>query len=98
LRPEQPANLNLPQLYIAISPIGDDLNTAEGFFQAYLALPVVIVFWIGGFLWKRTGWLKVDQIDVDSGRRELPWDEINEYRATLAKMPTWKRLFHIVFV
>jgi len=85
-------------LYIAISPIGDDLNTAEGFFQAYLALPVVIVFWIGGFLWKRTGWLKVDQIDVDSGRRELPWDEINEYRATLAKMPTWKRLFHIVFV
>lgn len=85
-------------LYIAISPVGEDVNTAEGFFQSYLALPVVIVFWIGGFAWKRTGWLNVDQIDVDSGRRELPWDEINEYRAQLAKMPLWKRLFHIVFV
>jgi len=86
------------QLYIAISPIGSDLNTAEGFFMAYLALPVVILFWIGGFIWKRTGWLTIDQIDLDSGRRELPWDEINEYRASLAQMPAWKRILHIVFV
>jgi len=84
--------------YIAISPIGADVNTAEGFFMAYLALPVVIVFWIGGFLWKRAGWLRTDQIDVDSGRRELPWDEIHAYRAKLAAMPTWKRIFHTVFV
>ncbi|KAK5651219.1 hypothetical protein OQA88_12726 [Cercophora sp. LCS_1] len=84
--------------YIAISPIGARLNTAEGFFQAYLALPVVIIFWIGGFLWKRTGWLTVDQIDLDTGRRELPWDDINEYRAELAKMPAWKRILHTVFV
>jgi amino acid transporter len=84
--------------YIAISPIGKDLNTAEGFFMAYLALPVVIVFWIGGFIWKRTGWLTIEQIDLDTGRRELPWDEINEYKDRVAKMPKWRRLFYLVFV
>lgn len=63
-----------------------------------LALPIVILFWIIGYLWKREGWLKTEQIDVDSGRRELPWDEINAYRAELAAMPAWKRIVHTVFV
>ncbi|KAK0704873.1 amino acid permease/ SLC12A domain-containing protein [Lasiosphaeris hirsuta] len=88
----------IAQLYVAISPVGSDLNTAEGFFKSYLALPVVIAFWIGGFIWKRAGWLNVSQIDVDSGRRELPWDEINEYRTRLAAMPAWKRIVHTVFI
>lgn len=61
-------------------------------------MPVVIVFWIGGFLWKRTGWLRTDQIDVDTGRREHDWAVINEYRAKLAAMPAWKRIIHIVFI
>lgn len=88
----------IANFYIAISPIGADVNDANGFFQQYLALPVVIVFWIGGFIWKRTGWLTIDQIDLDTGRRELPWDEINEYRASLAAMPAWKRIFHTIFI
>ncbi|KAK0613919.1 amino acid permease-domain-containing protein [Immersiella caudata] len=88
----------IANFYIAISPVGADLNDAEGFFMAYLALPVVILFWIGGFIWKRTGWLTIDQIDLDSGRRELPWDDINAYREQLAQMPAWKRIIHTVFV
>lgn len=86
------------QLFTAIAPPGtDELNDAEGFFKTYLALPVVIVFWIGGFLWKRTGWLKIEQIDVDTGRRELDWEEINAYKARLAAMPTWRRILHYTF-
>jgi amino acid transporter len=88
----------IAQLYVSISPIGTDYNTAEGFFMSYLALPVVILFWIGGFLWKRTGWLKLDQIDLDTGRRALPWDEINEYRARVAAMPAWRRVMYTLFV
>ncbi|KAL2020528.1 hypothetical protein VTK56DRAFT_8328 [Thermocarpiscus australiensis] len=88
----------IAQLYVAICPVGGGYNDAEGFFMAYLALPVVIAFWIGGFIWKRTAWLRTDQIDVDTGRRELDWDVINEYRAKLAAMPTWKRLFHTIFI
>ena len=70
------------------------MGTAEDFFKSYLALPVVILFWIGGFAWKRTGWLRTSQIDVDTGRRELDWDSINAYRERLRAMPAWKRALH----
>lgn len=88
----------IAQLYVAICPVGGGFNDVEGFFKSYLALPVVIVFWIGGFIWKRTGRLRTDDIDVDTGRRELDWDEINAYRATLAAMPAWKRTIHTFFI
>ncbi|KAL2116556.1 hypothetical protein VTJ04DRAFT_8724 [Mycothermus thermophilus] len=88
----------IAQLYVSICPVDADFNDAEGFFKSYLALPVVIVFWIGGFLWKRTGWLRTEQIDLDTGRRELDWDYINADRAKLAAMPTWKRWFYTLFV
>jgi amino acid transporter len=42
--------------------------------------------------------LRTDDIDVDTGRRELDWDEINAYRATLAAMPAWKRALHTFFI
>jgi amino acid transporter len=57
-----------------------------------------MVFWAGGWLWKRQGWLRTKDIDVDSNRRELPWDEINEYRRQLAAMPFTKRMYHTIFM
>lgn len=93
----------LAQLFAAIAPppkAGQEpkISSAEEFFQAFLAFFIVIFFWIVGYLWKRQGWLKLDQIDVDTGRRELPWDEIHAYRAELAAMPGWKRIWHTVFI
>ncbi|KAL3960424.1 hypothetical protein ACCO45_005541 [Purpureocillium lilacinum] len=73
------------------------MGTVEGFFKQYLAFPVVIFFWICGYLWKRTGWLRTAQMDVDTGRRELDWDEIRAYREKLAAMPAWKRILHHTF-
>ncbi len=87
------------QLFTAICPAGEEgFNDVKGFFNSYLALPVVAVFWLGGFIWKRQGWLRTHQIDVDKDRRELPWDEINEYKARIAKMPRWKRIIHTLFI
>jgi len=63
-----------------------------------MAFFVVLLFWAGGFFWKREGWLRIHQIDVDTHRRQLPWDEINEYRERVAAMPKWKRFVHAVFV
>lgn len=63
----------------------------------WLAVPVIIVFWIIGFFWKRTGWLKLSQIDVDTGRREHDWDEINAYKAKIAAWPAWRRILHTIF-
>lgn len=85
------------QFYTAISPIGSRVGTAESFFKSYLAAPVVIFFWIIGFLWKRQAWLKTANIDVDTGRRELDWDYINADRAKVASWPTWKRIYHKIF-
>jgi yeast amino acid transporter len=80
-----------------VSPIGENLGDAEGFFKSYLALPVVLFFWLCGWLWKRQGWLRTAQIDVDTGRRELDWDYINAQRAEMAAWPTWRKVFAKVF-
>ncbi|KAH8775978.1 amino acid permease/ SLC12A domain-containing protein [Hyaloscypha sp. PMI_1271] len=87
------------QFYIALYPLGKmgKIGNAEDFFKQYLALPVVIVFWICGYFWKRTGWLRTSQIDVDTGRREVNWQLINATRAEIASYPAWKRLGYFLF-
>ncbi|KAL4885522.1 amino acid permease/ SLC12A domain-containing protein [Aspergillus karnatakaensis] len=87
----------IAQFFTAIAPAGGGINDAEGFFKSYLALPVVLFFWICGFIWKRKGWLRTEQIDVDSGRRELDWDYINAERARVAALPKWRRIAHAMF-
>ncbi|KAJ4334617.1 Amino-acid permease inda1 [Didymella glomerata] len=87
----------IAQFYTAISPIGKNLGTAEDFFASYLALFVVALFWVIGYFWKRTGWLRTAQMDVDTGRRELDWDLINREREEIKTWPAWKRLAHRIF-
>lgn len=65
--------------------------------MGWLAVPIVIVFWIIGFFWKRTGWLKLSQIDVDTGRRQHDWEEIHAYKAKVASWPAWRRVLHTIF-
>lgn len=85
------------QFYTAVSPIGKRLGTATDFFSAYLAIFVVAAFWLAGYFWKREGWLRTAQMDVDTGRRELDWDLINRERAEIATWPAWKRFFNRIF-
>jgi amino acid transporter len=85
------------QFYTAVSPLGENLGDAEGFFKAYLALPVVLFFWASGAVWKRKAWLRTKDMDVDTGRRELDWDYINAERAAYASMPWWRKCLDKVF-
>ncbi|KAI2468877.1 amino-acid permease inda1 [Annulohypoxylon bovei var. microspora] len=87
----------IAQFYVAICPPEGGFNDVAGFFQVYLAFPVVILFWAVGYAWKRTGWLRTHQIDVDTGRREVDWDDINQYRAQIAAKPAWSRMLHFLF-
>jgi amino acid transporter len=87
----------IAQFYTAVSPIGKSVGTAEDFFASYLALFVVALFWAAGYFWKRTGWLRTSQMDVDTGRRELDWDLINREREEMKTWPAWKRLAHRIF-
>ncbi|KAH7152103.1 amino acid permease/ SLC12A domain-containing protein [Dactylonectria estremocensis] len=87
----------IAQFYTAITNVDGSLATAEAFFESYLAAPVVIAFYIGGYLWKREGWLKLSEVDLDTGRREHDWDAIHAYREQLAAAPAWKRMLKVVF-
>jgi amino acid transporter len=92
---------NPRQFYTAVSPLGLEegkkVGTVEDFFYVYLAFFCVIVFWIIGFAWKRQGWLRTSQMDVDTGRRELDWDLINAERAERATWPQWRRVLSHIF-
>ncbi|CAL3965624.1 hypothetical protein PZA11_002528 [Diplocarpon coronariae] len=87
------------QFFVAIAPPGNDdkLNDVEGFFAAFLTIPVVLFFWAIGFLWKRTPWLRTKDMDVDTGRRELDWPAIHAFREEMKTWPAWKRVLHKVF-
>ena len=64
---------------------------AYDFFNSYLALFVVIFFYIIGYAWKRQGWLKLSEIDVDSGRRELDYEAFEKLKAQRQNWSAWRR-------
>jgi amino acid transporter len=60
----------IAQFYVAIWPIGaspgeDPGATAQAFFKAYLAAPVMILFYIIGYVWKRGRPFRAHEIDID---------------------------------
>ncbi|KAF5354215.1 hypothetical protein D9756_006924 [Leucocoprinus leucothites] len=73
----------IAQFYIAIWPVGGMLDSpgevAETFFQAYLAFPVVIIFYMIGIIWKRALPQRAHQINLDSGRKS--WYTAEEMNA-----------------
>ncbi len=84
------------QFWIALYPIGKSPD-ASAFFQAYLALPVVLAFWFGYMIFKKAWrlWVPLSEIDLDSGRREFDMDilkqEIAEEKAMMATRPWYIR-------
>ena len=63
------------QFYVALFPIGGEPNAA-GFFQAYLACPIIIAFYVFWKVFKRTRVVKISEADLQSGRRELNLKEL----------------------
>ncbi|EEH16501.1 hypothetical protein PABG_06588 [Paracoccidioides brasiliensis Pb03] len=82
----------IAQFYVAVAP-----RNAEAFFKSYLAAPIVLCFWVCGYFWKGQGWLKISQIDVDSGRREIDWEEHNRVQERIRNSPIWVRVYHKLF-
>lgn len=87
----------IAQFYVALYPPrgNGELNTAQGFFKQFLAFFVVLFFWVVGYLWKREGWRTLDQMDLDSGRREIDWEEHNAEKERRRNAPAWKRVIYI---
>lgn len=91
----------IAQFYIAVWPIGGNqggAKAAETFFLSYIALPIVIAFWIIGYIWKRTTPKKVHEIDLDTGRKVwLTVEEMRAWRAERARAPFYVRIYRILF-
>ena len=70
---------------------------AINFFQAYLAAPVVIFFYIGYKLWFKTPIMRCKDMDLKTGIRELNLPElIAEEKAERAAWPMWKKAYKVV--
>jgi yeast amino acid transporter len=71
---------------------------AESFFLSYLAVPVMIFFYIIGLVWKRQLPQRASDIDLDTGRKSwLTVEEMREYRAERALAPWHVRTYRILF-
>lgn len=87
----------IAQFYIAVCPIDGKANAAD-FFKSYLALPVVVIMYAAGYLWKREKFKRAHEIDLVSGRKV--WDtaeELNAERARLRNRPIHVRIWHFLF-
>lgn len=91
----------IAQFYIAIFPIGGTEgpgDAAQSFFLAYLAFPILIFFYIIGFLWKRQGPKRASEIDLVTGRKCFETaEELNAWRARTKDWPMWKRIVQKLF-
>lgn len=91
----------IAQFYVAIWPVGGVSGSnarAESFFQAYLAMPIMLAMWVGGYIWKRTVPHRAHEIDLDTGRRSwLTVEEMREYRAARKAAPFHIRIFRMLF-
>lgn len=90
------------QFYIAAWPIGEGEGTvserATDFFQAFLAVPVVILFYIPYKLWYRTPFVKVHEMDITTGRLEwIPLEVLRREREEEKARPLWQKFYTAVF-
>jgi len=97
------------QVWLAVSPVpprgqeGEQVERgavdyAKSFFLSCLAIPVVVVFSVGHKLWYRTSVVRIQDMDIDTGRRDfvrmgiIKAQEDEERRA----WPKWKQWYKVV--
>lgn len=76
------------QFWTGLFPLGSSKANAEAFFQSYLAAPIVIICYLFYKIWKRTKFITLEEMDLDTGRREVDLEllkqEIREEKEEIA--------------
>jgi amino acid transporter len=71
-------------------------DRAQTFFLAYLAAPVVILFYIPYKLYYKTPFMTTENMDLQTGRRAMDTAALIEQdRVEKAQWPRWKRIYKI---
>jgi yeast amino acid transporter len=86
------------QFWIGAFPVGYTSKSpaalAKSFFLVYLAAPVVIIFFLIHCFWHRTSYVRVADMDVDTGRRDFNLPIlIAQEKAERRGWPKWKRVY-----
>ncbi|KAK3314327.1 amino acid permease-domain-containing protein [Apodospora peruviana] len=94
------------QTWLAISPIDDPdqkeplppSERARAFFLGCLAIPVVLMFAVGHKLWYRTSVVRVEDMDIDTGRRDFGRLGIIKAQEEEERQswPRWKRIYKVI--
>jgi amino acid transporter len=89
-----PGGVNVAAGGAAAVPIDSARDAAQNFFLQYLCAPIVVVCYVVYKLWFRTRVVRIEDIDIDTGRRDfnlpiLISREVDEMRG----MPRWKRAY-----
>lgn len=87
----------IAQFWIAVWPLSGVKPSAYNFFITYLACPVVLSFFIVYKIWRRTSFVRSDEADLVSGRREIDVqaliDELVAERIELKTRSWWFRCY-----
>lgn len=93
------------QFWAALFPPGKHKADVEGFFKIYLGGPILFLCWLGHKIfacyYHKTPltkfWFTVEEIDVDTGRRQVDLEavkqEIAEERIVMESKPWWYKVY-----
>ncbi|KAH6847761.1 amino acid permease-domain-containing protein [Chaetomium sp. MPI-CAGE-AT-0009] len=93
------------QVWVAVAPLPRDdggewdwSSRAQNFFVQCLALPVVLVFWLGHKMWFRTEFVRVEDMDIDTGRRDFGRLGVIKAQEEEERQswPRWKRFYRFI--
>ncbi|KAG5659613.1 hypothetical protein KAF25_002172 [Fusarium avenaceum] len=89
----------LSQVWTAVSPVESQTNASTGdivqnVFLRLMAVPIVLVMYLGHKLWYRTNFVALDDIDIQTGRRYYRVHLMSDQdRETRGAWPFWKKAY-----
>jgi yeast amino acid transporter len=85
------------QLWVAIDPIGGAPASASeriaDFFAVYLAMPIVLLFYGAYKIYYRTPWIRIQDIDLLSGKNKVDPLLFIKVKEDKASWPMWKVVY-----
>lgn len=91
----------IAQFWVGAFPIGwremAATDVARNFFLKYMGVPIIFLFYISHKILFHTRYVKVREMDVDTGRRDfnLPILVAQEQEEK-ASWPTWKKFYKFI--
>lgn len=89
------------QFWTGFQPVGYEQNTTmenvSNFFEAYLAVPMVLAFYIPYKIYSKAPFMRCKDMDLHTGMRELNLAELlADEREEQAAWPRWKKIYKLM--